>query len=301
VLLFGEVLIDNFPDHAVLGGAPFNVARHLRAFGLNPLLVSRTGNDAHHRRLLDAMQRYDMQTIGVQCDQRRPTGQVAVEMTDGGHRFEILPDQAYDYIHPAVARMVALAERPELVYFGTLAQRQPVSRRALSAVLACSDAPRLLDINLRQPWFDAVVVRRSLELADWVKVNAEELAQLRQLLDLPAGDARFLASVLIERYRLDSLLVTRGAEGAWLLQRDGSEAQVPGRRGVEVVDSVGAGDGFAAVFILGRLCGWPAALTLQRANAFAAAICGLRGAVPEQAEFYVPFLQAWQQVGGRAA
>jgi fructokinase len=161
-------------------------------------------------------------------------------------------------------------------------------------LLASTTAPRLLDINLRQPWYNADIIQCSLQHADLVKVNVEELALLARLLRLPVSSERTAATALLDNYGLECVLVTCGADGAWLLQRDGSEIQSRGRRGVHVVDSVGAGDGFAAVFILGRLLGWSAALTLQRANAFSAAICTLRGAIPERAAFYVPFLQQWR-------
>jgi fructokinase len=99
----------------------------------------------------------------------------------------------------------------------------------------------------------------------------------------------------MQTFDIGQVLVTCGAEGAWLVQRDGEEASLkPPDRAIEVVDTVGAGDGFSAVFILGKLRGWPVAQTLARAHAFAAAICTIRGAAPAHADFYEPFLKAWR-------
>lgn len=295
VALFGEVLADCFPDRSVLGGAPFNVARHLQAFGLHPVLITRTGNDALREELLASMARFGMDTLGVQCDPVHPTGQVVVHMEEGGHRFEISPCQAYDFIHAGVARMIALSKQPELIYFGTLAQRHKVSRRALSSLLQSVDAPRMLDINLREPWYDVQTLKRSLLRANLVKINDDELACVARQLKLPGGSPGEQGRALIEQYSLQQLLVTCGADGAWHLSADGKETRTGGGTLTAngLVDTVGAGDGFAAVFILGTLRGWPADLTLSRANRFAAAVCGIRGAIPDDPAFYRPFLQEW--------
>jgi len=295
VALFGEVLADVFPDRSVLGGAPFNVARHLKAFGLNPVLITRTGNDALRAELLEAMADCGMETMGVQCDQSYPTGQVKVYFDGASHRFEILPEQAYDHIHASVARMVALSIHPELVYFGTLAQRHAVSRSALKMVLNNTSVPTFFDVNLRAPWYDALVLRNSLYRADTVKLNNEEMTLLAEMFALPGDTLAGYARAFMQTFDIGQVLVTCGAEGAWLVQREGGEvSMMPKGEPVAVVDTVGAGDGFSAVFIMGQLQGWPAEQTLTRAHAFAAAICTLRGAIPEQADFYAPFLKAWR-------
>jgi len=295
VALFGEVLADVFPDRAVLGGAPFNVARHLKAFGLNPVLITRTGNDALREQLLQTMSACGMETLGVQSDPVYPTGQVMVHLDPAGHRFEILPDQAYDHIHASVARMVALSIHPALVYFGTLAQRHSVSRSALKMLLNSTRAPTFFDVNLRAPWYDAQVLRRSMKRADTVKLNEEEMAILADVFALPGDAPLGQAGALMQTFGMRRMLVTCGAAGAWLLEKDKEVVRVQSEEpAISIIDTVGAGDGFSAVFILGRLQRWPAALTLQRAHAFAAAVCTMRGAVPDDNDFYAPFLAEWQ-------
>lgn len=294
VALFGEVLADRFPDRYVLGGAPFNVARHLQAFGLHPVLITRTGNDALREELLSSMARYEMDTIGVQCDPVHPTGQVIIHMEQGGHRFEISPNQAYDFIHAGVTRLVSLSSQPELIYFGTLAQRHNVSRHALNCLFQSIAAPRMLDINLREPWYDAQILKRSLSRADLVKMNSDELASIANQLRLHCDGPEAQAAALIEQFSLQQILVTCGAEGAWELDANGMKTGASGiAPSAGIIDTVGAGDGFSAVYILGRLSSWQPGLTLSRANRFAAALCSIRGAIPDEPNFYTPFLQDW--------
>lgn len=294
VVIFGEVLFDDFPDGAVLGGAPFNVAWHLQAFGMHPVVISRTGNDAQRERIIDNMQRWGMDTIGMQSDPLHPTGRVAVHEDDHGHRFEILAEQAYDYIHPTIARMVELSVHPRLLYYGTLAQRNKVSRRALAALLRSASVPRLLDLNLRAPWYDTRLINRSLESADIVKMSQEELVVLAKSLRLRGEDPVAHGDALVKRFALDRILVTCGDEGSWLLDKQGMLARESAEVGdIKVIDTVGAGDAFSAVYITGMLLDWPIYITMQRASTFAAAVCGVRGATPQDPAFYDRFRNAW--------
>lgn len=294
VVLFGEILADIFPDRSVLGGAPFNVARHLKAFGRNPVLLTRVGDDELGRNVLDTMKQSGMATGGVQSDKIHPTGQVKVHLENGSHRFEILPAQAYDFINSAVARMVRLPLTPALVYFGTLAQRHDTSRRALTTLLRSTAAAKFLDINLRAPWYDEKTLSFSLQAADIVKLNNEELAVLAAMFGLPQEQPQAQAEELISRFKLDQMVVTCGAEGAWQMNSEGKVVEAAAsKQVVALVDTVGAGDGFAAVYMLGLLRHWPVAKTLERANAFAAALCEIRGAIPDNAEFYEPYIREW--------
>ncbi len=294
VVLFGEVLADIFPDRSVLGGAPFNVARHLKAFGQNPVLVTRLGNDRLRDEVLQVMTQNEMETVGVQCSNNHPTGQVQVHLQDGGHRFEILPLQAYDFIHPAVVRMITLSVHPALVYYGTLAQRHEISRRALKTLLRSSDASKFLDINLREPWYDERTLRSSLQAADIVKLNIDELDVIAAMFDMSEREPEPRARQLMRHFSIEQALVTCGDRGAWQIDREGNKVTAIVQNPVtRIVDTVGAGDGFAAVWILGALLHWPMDRTLERANTFAAAICGIRGAIPEHADFYQPYKRDW--------
>lgn len=298
VALFGEVLVDVFPDRRVLGGAPFNVARHLQAFGLHPVIFTRTGIDSLREELLATMTALGMDTRGVQSDPDHPTGQVLVHMANGSHRFEILPEQAYDFIDAGLTRKLAQAVKPEFVYFGTLAQRHTVSRQALGSLLKSVPAPRLLDINLREPWYNLPTLKRSLAQADIVKLNNEELQEIARLLRINTTDETMHAAILIEQFNLRQILVTCGAEGAWLLDAEGVLVNLPAGESVQIADTVGAGDGFASVFILGLFKNWAVEPTLLRADHFARALCEVRGAVPSDDDFYIPFRKEWDLHNG---
>jgi len=295
VVLFGEVLADIFPERTVLGGAPFNVAWHLEAFGQKPVLITRLGHDALGDMVLSAMSQNGMETLGVQCGNNYSTGQVQVHLEGNCHRFEILPHQAYDFIHPAMARMTALSVHPALIYFGTLAQRSEVSRRALRALIRSPGAVKFLDINLRDPWYDKKTLQQSMQYADIVKLNTEELCVLAEIFELPGSDPQDQAKELMNHFELERAIVTCGENGAWQVSRDGKKVEARLKSKInKLVDTVGAGDGFAAVCILGSQLRWPTALTLERASSFAAEICGIRGAIPDHADFYKPFSQEWR-------
>lgn len=293
VVVFGETLVDQFRDRNVLGGAPFNVACHLQALGAHPVLVTRTGKDPLGEQLLQAMSLRGLDLRGVQTDPVRPTGRVRVTETGSGHAFDILSEQAYDHIHASLARLVTLSVHPHLVYFGTLSQRG-ASRRALRELLGVAQAPVFLDANLRDPWVDDEVLRRSLQQADVVKLNEGELIRVAETFSLAGRTLEARAGRMLEAFGLQRLVITCGAEGAWTLDAAGRFQSVAGKPLAEVVDTVGAGDGFAAVFMLGMLRRWPLTTILARADAFARAVCRIRGAVPDSPDFYLPFVRGWQ-------
>ena len=281
VAIFGEVLADVFPDQNVLGGAPFNVARHLQAFGLHPLMISRTGTDALGDALLQEMVQRGMDVSGMQRDVAHPTGQVKVVLEEGGHRFDILPDQAYDYIDAEVISQLVTAFPPRLAYFGTLALRGADARNAAMGLLRDCQCLVFLDINLRVPWYDEAMIVASLQHADMVKLNDDELAVVAAMLGFEKLNAEAQAVALQQRFALRQVLVTCGAAGSWVLDEKQRVFKVASAEvGLTVVDTIGAGDAYAAVFIQGLLNGWDMQTVLHRASAYAAAQCQVRGAVP---------------------
>src|SRR5215470_2210887 len=206
VILFGEVLYGAFPGGRGPGGGPFNVACHLRAFGLTALLISRAGRDAAGVELMARMRELGLDTRGIQWDRRSPTGRVAVRKGAAGPAYETAPGQAYDFIDAGLARLVSLSVRPRVLYFGTLAQRNPASRRALRNVLRHATVPRFVDVNLHPPWYDAATVHRSLTDASLVKVNERELFEIGRLLRFGCADASDLAATLMRAYGIERLV-----------------------------------------------------------------------------------------------
>lgn len=295
VLVFGEVLFDHFSDRTVLGGAPFNVARHLAGFGLPPLLISRVGRDNAQGEVLKAMERFNMDASCIQIDPLHPTGAVKIDLDESGHSFEILDDQAYDHIHTGTARLGALAARPQVVYYGTLASRHSASYRALLAVLRLSPGLKFLDLNLRKPWFERARAENLIRHAHVLKINSDEFEVIRHWLKLK-GSLESNCLQILSRYELRLLLVTRGEEGAFAATPDGLSVDFPAQpMTTPIIDSVGAGDAFSAVAIVALLQDWPMSAMLERADAFARKILGIRGAVPEEPGVYIQAMAGWKE------
>jgi len=271
----------------VLGGAPFNVAWHLQGFGLAPLFISRVGDDPLGHHVRDAMHNHGMDASGLQLDSAHPTGKVSITMSGNSHSFEIIPDQAYDYIDQG-----ALPPLPDstLFYHGSLAARSPVSAQTLAFLNTRYASKRLVDVNLRSPWWQQQQVLELVDGAWLAKLNDEELQQL-----VPdADDDASRMQQLINNAGLQLLLVTRGAAGAELLTAGGDRFRVAPDAVTDVVDTIGAGDAMTSVLILAILQGWPYQQALERSQAFASAIVGRRGAIVEEAGFYQPFIDAWE-------
>ncbi len=302
-VVFGEALVDDFVTEQVVGGAPFNVARHLAAFMAPQLMITRIGNDKNGAVVHAEFERFAMSEAGLQIDKMEETGRVIVERGERGHRFSILPRQAYDFINPEKALAALDAVEPQALYFGTLAQRGPRSRDTLFALLDATNAVRFLDLNLREGQFDERCVFHSLHAADIAKVNEEELQNLfGWYCDIrPSSPPMTLEEVhaacaaLVQMFSLESLIVTLGHRGSMCFGADGEVvANRDNPAPPFVIDTVGAGDAFSAIFLLGRLRGWPPATTLARANEFAGAICTVPGAVPRDLAFYDKWATRWR-------
>ena len=287
-LIFGEVLFDRFPDGtSVLGGAPFNVAWHLQAFGQQPLLLSCIGKDALGEQVQAAMQAWGMDQSGLQLDPHHPTGVVDVRFHDGEPQYEIVADSAWDFIRP---ESLPPLPRNALLYHGSLALRQPVSRTTWEQLSQQPELPRFIDINLRAPWWDAPSIAPLLRHATYLKLNADELATL-----IPqAADTEAQIQQLFADSALQYLILTQGAAGAMAIAASGKRWHVAPEHTTHIVDTVGAGDAFSSVVLLGLLNGWGMAQTVQRAQQFASAVVGLRGATTRSMAFYQPFIDAWQ-------
>jgi len=302
-VVFGEALVDEFPTEQVVGGAPFNVARHLAAFMEPALMITRIGRDRNGQAVRGEFERFAMSDAGLQLDPMEETGRVVVERNGQGHRFRILPRQAYDFIDAGAATASLAKVEANLVYFGTLAQRGERSRAALAAVLEATPAKRYLDLNLRPDQYEESTVTRSLNAADIVKVNEEELQALFQWYfqirpedpPLSAEEVHASCQALLQMFSLDALIVTLGhrgsvyfsADGQILMHRDNPAPPF-------VIDTVGAGDAFSAIFLLGKMRDWPLDVSLARANELAGGFCAVRGAVPRDLGFYDKWMTRWR-------
>jgi len=294
LLVLGEALIDVFPDRERIGGAPFNVARNLAALGASPLFVSRVGVGPAGERVLGEMLRLGMPTHGVQRDREHATGRVKVSLEHGQPQYHIEPDAAWDWLDGETATACVRAARPALAYFGTLAQRSPHAREAIRLALSASPALRLLDLNLRGIADERQIAGESLELADVLKLNEEELQRLvGWFAPRLQGNEAGAAHALIAEYRLRRIVVTRGEAGWSCYEADSRRALEGPSPQVTVVDAVGAGDAFAAVLLLGEMRGWRLETTLLRAAEFAARVCTIAGAFDPDSNIYAEALARW--------
>jgi fructokinase len=287
IAIFGEVLFDCFPNgEQVLGGAPFNVAWHLQAFGESPLFISRIGEDGEGDAILQSMQRWGMQSTSLQRDAQHPTGRVAITLEAGEPSYDIVPEVAYDFID---ATGVA-AIHPSMLYHGSLGLRNTASLNALERLKANHPQRILMDVNLRDPWWQRESVLNWVGEADWVKLNRDELLEL----NTESEDLSIAAAALREEFNLDGLVVTLGEQGVMAVTADGESCRIAPEVNLNLVDTVGAGDALTAVIILGLERQWPLQLTLERAQQFASAMLAQRGAVVDDPAFYQPFIHAWQ-------
>jgi fructokinase len=284
ILCVGEVLWDALPEGLFLGGAPFNVACHLRAAGAPVSMVSRVGDDRLGEEVLRRAARYGVGVDLVQVDDTLPTGFVRVTVDDAGiPTYEIVEPAAWDAIMPSDA-LVARATEARAVVFGSLAQRHATSRRTIERLLD-TEALKVFDVNLRPPYDDREIVRRSLERADVAKLSHGEMQQVADWFDL-RGDLRASAAALAESFDCPVVCVTRGSDGA-AMWREGRWTEHPGFK-VEVKDTVGAGDAFLAVLLVGLLAGGESGVLLQNANLIGAYVATQFGALPSDQAATVP-------------
>jgi len=294
-VIFGEVLYDVFSDgKGVLGGAPFNVAWNLKGFGLDPLFISRVGEDIRGKELEFAMENWEMDMSGLQKDPVKQTGEVEVALAeDGTPSYSIMDDQAYDHIDENAALKATQAIDCSLIYHGSLIARSETSAGTLNSLLANTSVPSFVDANIREPFSDNSMIETSLERAKWAKLNKEELCSILNIknsqMNYQAESRAFVAS-----YKLDLLCLTLGASGAFLTNAERSLRAKPIYSGV-IKDTVGAGDAFTAVVILGLSLGWDKINILQRAIDFSVGVCGIQGAISRDKAFYQSYSAFWTE------
>jgi fructokinase len=289
ILVIGEVLIDRFPEYRRIGGAPFNFAFHLQHFGEDVRFVTRVGDDAEGRSILNHLNNCGLPINEIQVDQRYPTGRVEVRLNpEGGHTFEIKSPAAYDFVDIEHLIDRHIPAKADLIYFGSLAQRNRHGFEQIRRLLEhrSSATQCICDINLRAPFENIQVITQCLRHADILKLNDEELTFIFSHLKMDTGltvSKNILA--LMDTFRIETLALTRGAQGSTAYRRK-RRFDSPPPPDVEVRDTVGAGDAFAAVLALGIRHNRPMPEVLSAATNFAAGICRIPGAIPDDTEIY---------------
>jgi fructokinase len=278
VVCFGEVLWDRFPSGDKMGGAPFNVAFRLQSLGIAAAMASAVGKDLAGDELMRRATASGIQTSLIQTCIEAETGWVQVALdTDGVATYVIGEPVAWDFITPTDALLEAVSGCEALV-FGSLIGRSQLSKQTLDLLFSRAKF-RVFDVNLRPPHFTFPAVIAWMHLADMVKCNEEEFAQIAQEIGVSSGSWAERMGHVAATLGLRYLVVTRGDQGA-LVQAEGEFYEHPGYP-ISVVDTVGAGDAFTATFLEGILTGRSAAESLDRACAMGALIAGSEGATAE--------------------
>ena len=273
----GEILWDLLPSGKALGGAPANFAYHATRLGEEGWAVSAIGNDALGREIMDIVTGKRLKNVISVTD--KPTGTVQVELDARGvPTYTIMEDVAWDNI-PFTPEMAALARRADAVCFGSLVQRM-ASRESVLRFLRATrpEALKVFDINLRQHYYSREVLEESLNLADILKINDEEIRIVADMFGL-GGDDTAVCRALIDHYALRLVILTKGADGSEVITADEVIPQPAGE--AKVVDTVGAGDSFTAAFVVAYLQGKSLAEAQRLASDTAAYVCSCKGAMPE--------------------
>jgi len=274
----GEILWDVLPSGRKLGGAPANFAYHVNELGGVGIPVSRVGDDNFGREALALLGEHRVSTEHISIDPSHPTGTVNASIDDHGVATYSFPDDvAWDYL-VFEDSTCELVKQADVICFGTLAQRSPVSRDSILSLLEASPRPlKVYDINLRQEFYDSERIATSLAVADVLKINDEELALVSDMFALPHGEEAALRT-LLEKYDLKLVVLTRGGDGSLILSKDES-SDLPGTP-TEIVDTIGAGDSFTAAMALAYLQDWSLHEINSYATSVAAYVCGQAGAMP---------------------
>ena len=289
IVVVGEILIDIFQDYERIGGAPFNFAFHLKKLGFPVRFFTRVGDDRYGRRIVDMLEKNDFNLADVQMDSRHATGTVRVDLDRRGvPLFDIRANVAYDHLDLNGADLSGV-DGADMIYFGTLLQRSDAACHQVQRFLSHTDpaARRFCDINLRPPHVNPRAVAGSLRHADLLKVNEAELADLQRAFDGPTAENEVMPW-LMETFAIGAVALTRGSRGSVFYSHDGPIAS-PTVASARIVDTVGAGDGYAAILAAGCIRQVPWAEMLRQASDFAARICTIAGAVPDDDSFYDDF------------
>ncbi len=274
----GEALWDVLPDGKKLGGAPANFAYHAAQFGLDTIAISALGEDKLAEETIEALKEHQLNYLMPRVPY--PTGTVQVTLTgDGIPTYDIKENVAWDNI-PFTDEMMEIAKNARAVCFGSLAQRNVVSRENIHKFLDATpdDCVKIFDINLRQQFYTKEVIQESLKRCNILKINDEELVLIGRMFGYPGLDIENKCWLILGKYNLDMLVLTCGTNGSYVFTPGQMSFQETPK--VEVADTVGAGDSFTGSFCASILNGKPVPEAHKTAVQVSAFVCTQNGAMP---------------------
>ena len=280
VIGLGEALWDVLPEGKKLGGAPANFAYHAGQFlgQANTMAISALGEDKLAEETIAALEEHGLQYTMPRVPY--PTGTVQVQLDEQGiPTYDIRENVAWDNI-PFTPEIEKIARNCRAVCFGSLAQRNVVSRENIHRFLDATpeDCVKIFDINLRQNFYTKEVIQESMRRCNILKINDEELVIIGRMFGYPGLDIENKCWLILGKYDLDMLVLTCGTNGSYVFTPGQMSFQETPK--VEVADTVGAGDSFTGSFCAAILNGKPVAEAHQLAVKVSAFVCTQNGAMP---------------------
>lgn len=280
VVGIGEALWDVLPEGKKIGGAPANFAYHVSQFGLPSCVVSAIGDDALGKEIIENFTSKGLDQLIAEVPYPTGTVQVKIDQT-GIPLYDIKENVAWDNI-PYTEHLDALAKRTKAVCFGSLAQRNVVSRETINHFLDTmpkdDDSLIVFDVNLRQEFYNKVILCKSMQNCNILKINDEELITVSRMFGYPGIDLQDKCWILLGKYNLKMLILTCGINGSYVFTPGNVSFQPTPK--VEVADTVGAGDSFTAAFIASILKGKSVTEAHSIAVKTSAYVCTQKGAMP---------------------
>jgi len=287
IVSIGEVLFDCYQDEKVIGGAPFNFFYHIYKLTSSAEFISRIGNDENGKSIINFFKKNNIISKFLQLDEKHSTGIVNVKVDKNGNpTFDIIPNCAYDFIdlNPKISNLIE--SDTSLLYFGTLAQRNTVSRKTIQAILG-KNIKYFCDINLRANYYSKEILDNCFKKANVIKLNEDEFKIVSGLFLTGTFKLQSSAEELRRKFEIDLLSITLSERGALLIDKFGVNEYNYSIK--KVLDTVGAGDAYSAILCLGYLNKMPIDRINFLANKFAASICGIKGAIPHSDKIYDNF------------
>ena len=275
----GEVLWDMLPEGRKIGGAPVNFAYHAGQFGIDTMAVSAIGNDKLGEDTIAEMNGKHLNHIFPSVPY--PTGSVQVKLDEKGvPAYDIKENVAWDNI-PFTNEIESVARNCQAVCFGSLAQRNTVSRSTIRKFIEItpSGCIRIFDINLRQNFYTSNVIRDSLEHCNILKINDEEIMLVSRMFNYDSSNIENVCRTIMEDFSLEMVILTCGTKGSYIFTKGGVSFMPTPK--VNVADTVGAGDSFTGSFCAAILRGLPVAEAHKKAVEVSAYVCTQNGAMPE--------------------
>ncbi len=284
ITAIGEILFDVYPETKNLGGAPLNFLYHIYKLTGKGNIISRVGYDVLGNKAIEFLEKSGISTNYIQIDHKHPTGVTNVTLDENKiPSFNIDEDRAYDYIETNNKIEKLINENTDCLYFGSLAQRNNISSNTIQNQFG-KEIKYFCDINIRQDFYSKEIILKSLQAADVLKLNVDELKLINDM----TLNKHFLMgeviSALMEQFSIELIAITKGSEGSTLYFN--GEINDYKHQAADAVDTLGAGDAFAAIICTGYVKNWNLEKMNKLANDFASEICQIKGALPTTDDIY---------------